>query len=63
MIAISTLGKFTGPPTRKASAVYGGGTSAAARPPVSHKFPIIRIRRIDKKESEINISITEVNES
>lgn len=61
-IAIATLGKFTGAPTRKMSAKYGGGTSAGIQYVDKHKFPIIRIERLNKESKNININIQKLEE-
>jgi hypothetical protein len=63
MICIATKGKFSCPPSKKASAKYGGGggTSAGVQyVDKPHKFPQVRIREIDKEEQNINIGILEV---
>ena len=62
MNCLITKGKFNCPPSKKASAKYGGGTSAAGVQYVEkpHKFPQVRIREIDKEEQNINIGIIEV---
>lgn len=63
MITIATMGKFDGIPTRKASAKYGGGTSAGVeyinRP---HKFPSIKIRKLDVQNDDINILVTNLED-
>lgn len=62
-IAIATLGKFIGPPTLKSSAKYGGGTSAGIKYIDKHRFPIIRVNKLEKSEDKINIYIKEIEES
>lgn len=63
-IALATQGKFVGPPTRKSSAKYSGGTSAGIQyREKPHKFPIVRINKIEKDEKNINIDIVEIEES
>jgi len=67
-ISIATAGKFSGPPTQRASAKYGGGTSAGIQYlEKPHKFPNIHIKniKVDKVEIQdtININIDEIKES
>lgn len=63
MVNLVTMGKFTGIPTQRASAKYGGGTSAGIqyvdRP---HKFPSIRVNKVETERVNINISIEEFEE-
>lgn len=63
-IAIATLGKFVGPPTPKASAVYGGGTSAGVKYiEKPHRFPIVKINKLEREDENININILDIEES
>ena len=62
-ISLATKGKYGGIPTKRMSAAYGGGTSAGIQYiEKPHKFPIVRIQEIDKKEPNININVLEVTE-
>lgn len=63
MICMITKGKFSCPPSKTASAKYGGGTSAGIqyvdRP---HKFPVIKVSKVETERININISVEEFKE-
>lgn len=62
-ISLITKGKYGGIPTKRMSAAYGGGTSAGIQYiEKPHKFPSIRIRKVNRKEHNINIDVIEVKE-
>ena len=64
MIHLATMGKFTGAPTKKMSAKYGGGTSAGIQYIDKHKFPNIYIQKVTSDSiDDINISIQDIKES
>ena len=63
MIQIATMGKFSGIPTKRASAKYGGGTSAGIQYiEKPHKFPSLKITKLKQDKDNINIYITDIQE-
>jgi len=52
MISLATLGKFTGAPTRKSVLKFTGGDGGGSKP---HKFPAIRVHRIEKEYINIDM--------
>ena len=59
-ISISTMGKFNGIPSKKASAKYGG---SADGPPIyrEKKIPDVVLGRVKEDDDEINIYIGKIS--
>jgi hypothetical protein len=64
MNSIATMGKFNDVPTRKSSLKYGGGSTATwpTHAQIKHKFPSIRITKIEQEKQTIDILINNIEE-
>ena len=60
-ISLATMGKFCGPPTLVASAKFGGSGDGGLM--INPKSPIVRVKSIQHKELEEEVTVTAVEES
>ena len=61
MISLATMGKFVGPVPITWD-TSGGGGGGGGEIYIDKKLPIVRVKKVNKKEENINISINKIKE-